>query len=51
MKGIFLRKAQTRSREALLIEAIGSSALGAITSQDVRCFFGHGGYRVLGQSL
>src|SRR5215203_1472639 len=46
MKGI-LRRAQDRSREAL-IEAIGR-ALEAITSRDARGFFGHCGYRVLGQ--
>jgi transposase len=48
MKGI-LRRAQARSREAL-IEAIGR-ALEAITSPDARGFFGHCGYRVLGQRL
>jgi hypothetical protein len=49
MTGMFLHKAEARSREAL-IEAMGS-ALGEITSQDVKGFFGHCGYRVLGQSL
>jgi transposase len=48
MKGI-VRRAQARSREAL-IEAIGR-ALEAITSPDARGFFGHCGYRVLGQRL
>jgi transposase len=48
MKGI-LRRAEARSREAL-IEAIGR-ALEAITSRDARGFFGHCGYRVLGQRL
>ena len=48
IKGI-LRKAEARSREAL-IEAMGS-ALDAITSQDVRGFFEHCGYRVLVQPL
>jgi transposase len=48
MKGI-LRKAEARSREAL-IEAMGR-ALDAITSQDAKRFFGHCGYRVLGQRL
>ena len=48
IKGI-LRKAEAKSREAL-IEAMGS-ALDAITSQDVRGFFEHCGYRVLVQPL
>jgi transposase len=48
MKGI-VRRAEARSREAL-IEAIGR-ALEAITSRDARGFFGHCGYRVLGQRL
>ena len=48
IKGI-LRKAESRSREAL-IEAMGP-ALDAITSRDARGFFGHCGYRVLGQRL
>ena len=48
IKGI-LRKAEGRSREAL-IEAMGR-ALDAITSRDARGFFGHCGYRVLGQRL
>jgi transposase len=48
MKGL-LRKAEARSREAL-IEAMGR-ALDAITSQDAKGFFGHCGYRVLGQRL
>jgi transposase len=43
MKG-FLRKAQARSREALL-EAIGT-ALSALSAQDARGFFEHCGYRV-----
>lgn len=46
MKGI-LRRAEARSREAL-IEAMGR-ALEAITPWDARGFFGHCGYRVLGQ--
>jgi transposase len=44
-----LRKAEARSREAL-IEAMGR-ALDAITTQDAKGFFGHCGYRVLGQRL
>lgn len=48
MKGI-LRRAEARSREAL-IEAMGR-ALEAITPWDARGFFGHCGYRVLGQRL
>lgn len=46
MKGI-LRRAEARSREAL-IEAMGR-ALEMITPWDARGFFGHCGYRVLGQ--
>lgn len=45
----FLRKAEARSREAL-IEAMGR-ALDAITSQDAKGFFGHCAYRVLDQRL
>lgn len=48
MKGI-LRRAEARNREAL-IEAMGR-ALEAITPWDARGFFGHCGYRVLGQRL
>ena len=44
-----LRRAAVRSREAL-VEAMGV-ALGTITAQDVRGFFGHCGYRALAQSL
>jgi transposase len=46
MKGL-LRKAQARSREALL-EAIGA-AISAVTDQDARGFFEHCGYRALVQ--
>jgi transposase len=46
VKGL-LRKGGTRSREAL-VEAIGE-ALDAVTAQDARGFFGHCGYRALGQ--
>ena len=46
MKGL-LRKAQARSREALL-EAIGA-AISAVTDQDTRGFFEHCGYRALVQ--
>jgi transposase len=48
LKGI-LRKAETRSREAL-IEAMGR-ALEAITPQDAEGFFRHCGYRSPGQLL
>ena len=48
IKGI-LRKAQARSREAL-VEAM-SRALDAITPWDAKGFFGHCGYRLLGQRL
>jgi transposase len=46
MKGL-LRKAQARSREALL-EAIGA-AISAVTDQDAHGFFEHCGYRALVQ--
>jgi len=48
IKGL-LRKAEAKSREAL-IEAMGK-ALEAITSQDVRGFYEHCGYRIVGQRL
>ena len=48
IKGI-LRKARAKSREAL-IEGMGE-ALDAISSQDVRGFFGHCGYRALDKPL
>jgi transposase len=48
IKGL-VRKAQARTREAL-VEAIGS-ALSAVTSEDVRGFFEHCGYRMSVQSL
>jgi transposase len=48
VKGI-LRKAQARSREALL-EAMGS-ALSAVSSRDARGFFEHRGYHLLDQPL
>ena len=48
VKGL-LRKAESRTREAL-IEAIGR-ALDAVTAQDARGFFGHCGYRRVGQLL
>ncbi len=44
-----LRSSAARTREAL-IEAMGA-ALNAITAQDVRGFFSHRGYRILGQIL
>ena len=43
IKGL-VRKAQARTREAL-VEAIGS-ALSAVTSEDIRGFFEHCGYRM-----
>jgi transposase len=46
LKG-FLRKAEARSREAL-VEAIGK-ALDTITARDARGFFEHCGYRASGQ--
>jgi transposase len=48
VKGL-LRKAETRSREAL-IEAIGQ-ALSAVSVRDARRFFGHCGYRSMDQPL
>ena len=48
IKGL-LRKAEARSRDAL-IEAIGK-ALEATTSQEVRSFFEHCGYQIVGQRL
>jgi transposase len=44
-----LRKAQTRTREAL-IGAMGR-ALEAVTAQDARAFIGHCGYRSMDQLL
>jgi len=44
-----LRNSAARTREAL-VEAMGV-ALNAITAQDVRGFFAHRGYRILGQLL
>ena len=48
LKGM-LRKAGARTREAL-VEAMGR-ALDAVTVQDARGFFGHCGYRSMGQPL
>ncbi len=48
IKGL-LRKAESRTREAL-IEGIGR-ALNAVTAQDARGYFGHCGYRRVGQML
>ena len=48
VKGL-LGKAEARTREAL-IEAMGR-ALDAVTARDVRGFFGHSGYRTVGQPL
>ena len=48
IKGL-LHKAEARSREAL-IEAMGK-ALKATTSQAVRGFFEHCGYRIVSQPL
>jgi hypothetical protein len=48
LKGL-MRKAGGRTREAL-IEAMGG-ALAAVTAQDARGFFGHCGYRSMGQLL
>jgi len=48
VKGL-LRRAQARTRQAL-IEAMGE-ALSAVSARDVRGFFGHCGYRSVGQML
>jgi transposase len=48
IKGL-VRKAEARTKEAL-VEAIGS-ALSAVTTEDVRGFFEHCGYRMPVQSL
>jgi len=48
LKGL-LRRAESRTREGL-IEAMGR-ALSAVTAQDARGFFGHCGYRSMGQLL
>jgi len=48
VKGL-LRCAEARTREAL-VEAMGR-ALDAITTRDVRSFFGHCGYRTMDQPL
>jgi transposase len=48
VKGL-LRKAEARTREAL-VEAMGR-ALDALMARDVRGFFGHCGYRTVGQPL
>jgi transposase len=49
MKGLFLRKVEARSREALL-EALGA-AISAITHRDARGFFEHCGYGTMAQSF
>jgi transposase len=48
VKGL-LRRAQARTRRAL-IEAMGV-ALSAVSARDARGFFGHCGYRSVGQLL
>ncbi len=48
LKGL-LRRAESRTREGL-IETMGR-ALSAVTAQDARGFFGHCGYRSMGQLL
>ena len=47
VKGLLLRKAEARSRGAL-VEAIGK-ALDAVSAGDARGFFEHCGYRASGQ--
>ena len=46
IKGLYLREAQARTREAL-IEALGE-AISAVTARDVVGFFEHRGYRLAG---
>jgi len=48
VKGL-VRRAEARTRESL-IEAMGL-ALGAVTVRDIQGFFGHCGYRSMGQLL
>jgi transposase len=48
VKGI-LRRAEARTRESL-IGAMGL-ALSSVTAQDIKGFFGHCGYRSMGQLL
>jgi transposase len=48
VKGL-LRRSEARTREAL-VEAMGR-ALDAVSAQDARGFFGHCGYRPMGQPL
>jgi transposase len=43
IKGILLRKAEARTREVLLIEAMGH-AISSVTKEDVWGFFEHCGY-------
>jgi transposase len=45
-----LRKAQARTREDLLLEALGK-AISAVTVQNIRGFFEHCGYRRVAQLL
>jgi transposase len=49
VKGL-MRRAEARTREALVVEAMGR-ALEAVTTQDARGFFEHRGYRTMGQLL
>jgi transposase len=48
VKGL-LRRSEARTREAL-VEALGRT-LDAVSAQDARGFFGHCGYRPVGQPL
>ena len=45
-----LRKGAARSKEAL-IEAIAAALFSAITTEDIRGYFQHAGYRLAGQLL
>ncbi|CAA9368807.1 MAG: hypothetical protein AVDCRST_MAG93-8219 [uncultured Chloroflexia bacterium] len=49
VKGL-LRRAQARTTRESLIEAMGR-ALDAVSARDARGFFGHCGYRSMGQLL
>jgi transposase len=46
----FMRKAEARTREGLVVEAMGR-ALEAVTTRDTRGFFEHRGYRTMDQLL
>ena len=47
VKGLSWRRAEARTREGLLLEAMGQ-ALDAVTIRDARGFFEHRGYHTMG---